>query len=198
MFYRVVFCTLAFASAAAVLAADEKAKPSNERDDPIGRRLSERIGPFVQRLPIFLTTDGKYGAWKKAYDRLTVDEKIRYCIFQLRNESWSDVDEPYSDKPYSTEPEATASRELIKLGRAAPAAAYSELGFPHQHEYISEQARARAVSCAGCRVRRHREHSLPAFRNGHFLSDAGRDERERTSEGSQKHRFLVAAKQGPG
>ncbi len=111
-----IFTILFLWIAAPTLAANEKAKAD---DDPIGRKLSERIGPFVQRLPVFWTTDKEYGAWKKEYERLTVDEKIRYCIFQLRNESWYETDTFYRDAPYSKEPEATASRELIKFGRSA-------------------------------------------------------------------------------
>lgn len=119
MIRRIVLIAVLVCIATPGCAEKQKAKAANEQDDPIGRKLSERIGPFVQRLPMFFTTNDKYGPWNKEYERLTVDEKIHYCVFQLRNESWSEIDAPHSDKPYSKVPEATASRELIKLGRAA-------------------------------------------------------------------------------
>ena len=61
----------------------------------------------------------QYAKWKSEYKQLTRDEKIEYWIFQLRNESWNSFDGVRDKSPYSDEPEATASRELIKLGRHA-------------------------------------------------------------------------------
>lgn len=93
------------------------------QDGPLGAELSERIGPYMQkgRLVLRLQQDWekRYAKWKSEYRELTRDEKIEYCIFQLRNESWSEWDYVGDESPYSDEPEATASRELIKLGRHA-------------------------------------------------------------------------------
>ena len=43
--------------------------------------------PYMQTSTWFPEkTKEQYEAWRKGYGRLTVDEKVRYCIFQLRNE----------------------------------------------------------------------------------------------------------------
>ena len=121
MIRRVVFAILLSDTARLAVAADEKATipTPSDQDDPIGRKLSEQIGPYMQKVPFYFTKDETCDAWKKKYEGLTVDEKVHYCVFQLRNESWSETSDPWSDKLYSKEPEPTASRELIKLGRAA-------------------------------------------------------------------------------
>jgi hypothetical protein len=118
---RSVFTALLIAAAASGYAAEKKAPPATGQDDPIGRKLSERIGPYLQADGSVPADARKEGVWKKEYSRLTVDEKVHYCIFQLRNESWSELTVfiLYTHKPYSDEPEPTASRELIKLGRHA-------------------------------------------------------------------------------
>ena len=115
---RAIFAVFLVCIAAPACAADQKAKPGND-DDPIGRKLSERIGPFVQTGMFDRTNDEPITEWRKKYERLTVDEKVHYCIYQLRNESWYDWSSVWSDQPYSKKPEATASQELVKLGRAA-------------------------------------------------------------------------------
>ena len=138
MIRRAIFAAFLVCIAAPALAADEKAKTASDQDDPIGRKLSDRIGPYLGPFrpgPLRFLTDAeardarkqqeawrkKEGAWEKEYQRLAVDEQVHYCIFQLRNEVsfpgfFSSVP---SDEPYSKEPEATASQELVKLGRAA-------------------------------------------------------------------------------
>ena len=96
-------------------AAGKIAKPitPSDQDDPIGRKLSEQIGPWPEM-------QEKREAWKKEYQRLTVDEKIHYCIFQLRNEDWMEWDfRGFGYETYSAEPERQPRYELIKLGRAA-------------------------------------------------------------------------------
>ena len=93
------------------------------QDKPLGAEVSERIGSYVRKefLVLGLQEDWEkqYAKWKSEYKQLTRDEKIEYCIFQLRNESWNSFDGVRDKSPYSDEPEATASRELIKLGRHA-------------------------------------------------------------------------------
>ena len=118
MIRRAICAVLLVCIAATAYAADEKAKTSDQ-DDPIGRKLSDRIGPFLQTGHFYRTDADLLAAWRKKYEQLTVEEKVHYCVFQLRNESWSEMFPVWSDKPYSMEPEGTASRELIKLGRAA-------------------------------------------------------------------------------
>ncbi|MEI8376673.1 MAG: hypothetical protein WCJ35_27980 [Planctomycetota bacterium] len=122
MIRRAIFVAFLVCIATPAFAADEKAKaaPPSDQDDPIGCKLSERIGPFLQTpfVPFNFEVEARM-RWKKEYDRLAVDEKIHYCVFQLRNESWYETGSFYTDAPYSKEPEATASRELIRLGRPA-------------------------------------------------------------------------------
>jgi len=111
MIRRAVFAVLLVCMAALAVAADQRAKAENDQDDPIGRNLSERIGSWPR-------TREKREAWKKEYTGLTVDEKVHYCIFQLRNEDWLEFDfRGY--EPYSAEPEWQPRHELIKLGRSA-------------------------------------------------------------------------------
>ena len=119
MIRRTIFVTVLVAIAAPVFA--EGQTPKVVQDDPIGHKLSERVGPFIETIPVWFPNDTKRGAWEKEYGRLTLDEKVHYCIFQLQAERWCEMDRHflYSDELYSTEPEATASRELIKLGRSA-------------------------------------------------------------------------------
>jgi hypothetical protein len=124
MIHRVVLSLLVLAIAAPAFAADDKSKSVNEQDDPIGRKLSEQLGPYMQMafLPHMKDAylkDEKRQGWKKKYERLTVDEKVHYCIFQLKNESWWEDDHILNDEPYSKEPEGTPSREIVKLGRPA-------------------------------------------------------------------------------
>src|SRR5438552_3741017 len=101
MIRQFVFSLLVLAIAAPALAADEKAKTASDQDDPIGRKLSEQIGPFLQTpfVPFNFKVEAR-SRWKKEYDRLTVDEKSDYCIFQLRNESWYETGKFYDDRPY--------------------------------------------------------------------------------------------------
>ena len=121
MIRRAVFIAFVFQMSALAVAADEKTKPQapSDQDDPIGRKLSKRIGPYLQTTPLRSAKRATREAWKRAYKRLTVDEKVHYCIFQLRNEYWWESDCVWSNEPYSREPEGTARRELVKLGRAA-------------------------------------------------------------------------------
>ncbi len=107
MFRRIALSLLVFVIAAPALAADQKAKTTNDQDDPIGRKLSERLGPYLgmvditnqetsplrnekheDRLDRDLTEvrNEMLALWKKKYQGLTLDEKIHYCIFQLRND----------------------------------------------------------------------------------------------------------------
>jgi len=92
------------------------------QEGPLGDKVSERIGPYMQRGQLVLRLqqdwEKRYAKWKREYKKLTRGEKIEYCIFQLRNESWT-WDSVWDGSPYSDEPEATASRELVKLGRQA-------------------------------------------------------------------------------
>jgi hypothetical protein len=121
MIRQIVFTAFLACTAMPVFADDQKANgaTSSEPDDPVGSKLSERLGQYVQT-GWFDDVDGKkHEAWKKKYELLTLDEKIRYCIFQLRKETWFETDSFYREKPYSNEPEPTASHELIKIGRPA-------------------------------------------------------------------------------
>jgi hypothetical protein len=93
--------------------------------DDKGRKLSEQIGPYVlmkYNLPEarnLYRRDEKRRAWTAKYNRVALDEKVCYCIFQLRNESWVETDNLSDFEPYSDDPEATPTRELVKLGRSA-------------------------------------------------------------------------------
>ena len=143
MFRRIALSLLVFVIAAPALAADQKAKTTNDQDDPIGRKLSERLGPYLgmvditnqetsplrnekheDRLDRDLTEvrNEMLALWKKKYQGLTLDEKIHYCIFQLRNDSRLGMGLFWNDEPYSTKPEATVSQELVKFGRAVDGA----------------------------------------------------------------------------
>ncbi|MGO9107604.1 MAG: hypothetical protein ACLP9L_00080 [Thermoguttaceae bacterium] len=119
MICRSVFSALLVGMVASAYAADERAKAETDQDDPIGRKLSDRVGPFVQTGYFYHADADLLTAWRKKYEKLTIEEKVDYCVFQLRNESWSEAFPVWSDKPYSKEPEGTASQELVKLGRAA-------------------------------------------------------------------------------
>jgi hypothetical protein len=122
MMSRQAILTILLACATAPgLTAEQNATVATpgDHDDPLGRELSERLGPYIQTVPVFSQKHDKRRVWKQKYGRLTTDEKVCYCIFQLRNESWWERDGIWSDAPYSEEPEGTPRRELIKLGRSA-------------------------------------------------------------------------------
>ena len=117
MIKRVAFMALLIYAMVPAFATDEKAQNAThgDQDDPIGRKLSERLGDYM-------TDDSNHETlvmWRKKYKGLTLDERVHYCIFQLRNDSWFEWDFIWHKTPYSEEPEWTASEELIKLGRAA-------------------------------------------------------------------------------
>jgi hypothetical protein len=116
---RIVFGLIVFGYTLAVIAADQQLAAAP--DGPVGSKLSERLGPYDQTAPFRVGEDEKREAWKKEFDRLTLDEKVRYCVFQLRNESWFDGDVFFlrGDTLYSKEPEWTPRQELVKLGRSA-------------------------------------------------------------------------------
>lgn len=117
MINRVVFMALLLYTTVPAFAVDEKAKTARpiDQNDPIGLNLSKRLGDYMPDP----ANDESLALWKKKYEGLTPDEKIRYCIFQLRNDSWFEWDFVWHETPYSKVPEPTASEELIKFGRAA-------------------------------------------------------------------------------
>jgi hypothetical protein len=129
MIGRTIFIAILVCTAAPAYAADQKAKAASDQDDPIGRKLSERIGPYLGMVDITkhemrdreLTEvrNEMVAVWRKQYEGLTLDEKTHYCVFQLRNESMLGMTGFWSDETYSKKPEESASRELIKFGRAA-------------------------------------------------------------------------------
>ncbi len=116
-----VFATLLFLTSTQPLGAEQKTTPAapTDRDGSLGGKLSEALGPYVQTTFYSIPNGETREAWKKKYERLAVDEKVAYCIDQLRNESWSEWDYVDPWKTYTSEPEGTPSRELVKLGRAA-------------------------------------------------------------------------------
>jgi hypothetical protein len=118
---RILFAFLALFVVGRAFSAEHE---TTDQDDPFGRKISERIGPFVQlsflpNLRYAYRGDKNLQAWTARYQHLTVEEKVRYCICQLRNETWLEFDQNLNDEPYSSEPEGTPTCELIKLGRSA-------------------------------------------------------------------------------
>ena len=89
MIRRTIFMTVLVAIVASAFAEEQAARAVSvgDQDDPIGRKLSARIGPYMETGLFSFVNDEKLKAWKKEYGRLTLDEKVYYCIFQLRNES---------------------------------------------------------------------------------------------------------------
>ena len=113
------------------------AEPSTSDQDAGGRKLSERIGPYVQlgflpALKYAYRDDRNLQAWTTRYQRLTAEEKARYCIHQLRNETWVETDNNSDDEPYCSDPEGTPTRELIKLG-GRPSATPRRAAKPRPH-----------------------------------------------------------------
>jgi hypothetical protein len=120
MIRRVMLTALLVSATASAFAAEQKAKATTPsvQDDPIGSKLSERLGPYRQIVWFHSEKDETRETWKKEYEQLSLDEKVHYCIFQLRNESWSESFPPQREERYSKTPEATASLELVKLGKS--------------------------------------------------------------------------------
>ena len=101
-------------------------------------------------------------AWQKKYEHLTLDEKIHYCIFQLRNECWFESDHFVGLGPYSTAPEVNPRRELIRFGKPAIPQLIRDIGFPCRHEDSTDEALSETLACAGCRPQCHRNHRVQA------------------------------------
>lgn len=82
MIRRAIFAVV-MGIAAPAIAADEKAKfPNGEKkapsdqDDPIGRKLSDRIGPFVQTGMFDRTNQETLAVWRKKYEGLPGREDL--------------------------------------------------------------------------------------------------------------------------
>ena len=93
MIRRSVFAVFLVCMAASAYAAGEKAKADNDQDDPFGRKVSDRIGPYLGPFlpaPLRFSTEAEgrdarkqqeawmreEEAWKKQYQCLTVDEQV--------------------------------------------------------------------------------------------------------------------------
>jgi hypothetical protein len=162
--------------AAAVSAAEEKAKPvpPSNQDDSAGKKLSERVGQFPQpdRFFIVVPTQAAWNAWKKKYEGLTADEKVHYCIFQLRNESWYEKHRPSEMAPH---------QELVRLGRLAIPELLRALDceaktrmYPSRHmrtPWLVQDAALDIIQTIACKP--FAEHTLYAF------SGAGEEERRK-------------------
>jgi len=62
-----------------------------------------------------------YEQWKEQYKALSREERIRYCIDQLRNERYHEFWNVggLADKPYTSDPESSPRYELVKIGKDA-------------------------------------------------------------------------------
>lgn len=89
------------------------------QEKSVGAMVSNSIGSFVQRGNLNPVSKKDYESWVRKYNQLTTEEKVHYCIYQLRNEHWFQSDWAWDNEPHTKEPEKTAMRELVKLGRHA-------------------------------------------------------------------------------
>ena len=148
------------------------ARLSSPKSD--GAHLSARLGPYPAQDGIFALLgarmpkdDPDYPAWKVKYDRLSTEEKIRYCIHQLRNERSPKMSGFFggismSPDQYTGEPERTPTGELIKIGKAAIPflidALDSRVGtgiFPSRHSskpWLVQDAALHVIERVSCRT----------------------------------------------